>query len=53
MPAIFQLCQDLVGPEGVIANIGVHGQKVDLHLERLWSQKWVEPRAEPLIGSSG
>ena len=36
-PATFQLCQDLVAPGGVIANIGVHGQKADLHLERLWS----------------
>ncbi len=36
--ATFQLCQDIVAPGGVIANIGVHGQKVDLHLERLWSQ---------------
>lgn len=38
VPATFLLCQDLVGPGGIIANIGVHGQKVDLHLERLWSQ---------------
>lgn len=38
VPATFLLCQDLVGPGGTIANIGVHGQKVDLHLERLWSQ---------------
>ncbi|GAA4024437.1 zinc-dependent alcohol dehydrogenase family protein [Actimicrobium antarcticum] len=38
VPATFQLCQDLVAPGGVIANIGVHGQKVELHLERLWSQ---------------
>ena len=37
VPATFQLCQDLVAPGGVIANIGVHGQKTDLHLERLWS----------------
>jgi alcohol dehydrogenase len=37
VPATFQLCQDLVAPGGVIANIGVHGTKVDLHLERLWS----------------
>ena len=28
----------LVAPGGIIANIGVHGVKVDLHLERLWSQ---------------
>ena len=38
VPATFLLREDLVGPGGVIANIGVHGQKVDLHLERLWSQ---------------
>lgn len=36
--ATFDLCQDLVGPGGTIANVGVHGHKVDLHLERLWSQ---------------
>jgi alcohol dehydrogenase len=38
VPATFELCQDLVGPGGIIANVGVHGHKVDLHLERLWSQ---------------
>jgi alcohol dehydrogenase len=38
VPATFELCQDLVAPGGVIANIGVHGVKADLHLERLWSQ---------------
>lgn len=37
IPATFVLCQDLVAPGGIIANIGVHGTKVDLHLERLWS----------------
>ncbi|MBN8831805.1 MAG: zinc-dependent alcohol dehydrogenase family protein [Sphingomonadales bacterium] len=37
VPATFELCQDLVAPGGVIANVGVHGVKVDLHLERLWS----------------
>ncbi len=34
----FLICQDIVAPGGTIANIGVHGTKVDLHLERLWSQ---------------
>jgi alcohol dehydrogenase len=34
----FLICQDIVAPGGIIANIGVHGTKVDLHLERLWSQ---------------
>jgi len=37
VPATFLLCEDLVAPGGTIANIGVHGAKVDLHLERLWS----------------
>jgi alcohol dehydrogenase len=37
VPATFQLCQDIVAPGGVIANVGVHGKAVDLHLERLWS----------------
>src|SRR4029077_7953392 len=37
VPATFVLCEDLVAPGGTIANIGVHGKKVDLHLERLWA----------------
>lgn len=37
IPATFELCQALVAPGGVIANMGVHGRKVDLHLETLWS----------------
>ncbi len=38
VPATFNICEDIVAPGGIIANIGVHGTKVDLHLERLWSQ---------------
>jgi alcohol dehydrogenase len=38
VPSTFVLCQDLVAPGGIIANIGVHGSKVDLHLESLWSR---------------
>lgn len=38
VPATFQLCEQLVGPGGVIANIGVHGKPVELHLETLWSR---------------
>jgi alcohol dehydrogenase len=38
IPATFELCEEIVGPGGTIANVGVHGQKVDLHLERLWSR---------------
>lgn len=37
IPATFVLCQELVAAGGIIANIGVHGAKADLHLERLWS----------------
>lgn len=37
IPATFELCQDLVAAGGIIANIGVHGAKAELHLERLWS----------------
>jgi alcohol dehydrogenase len=38
IPATFALCQELVSPGGIIANIGVHGAKVDLHLETLWDR---------------
>ena len=38
IPASFITCGDIVAPGGVIANIGVHGVKVDLHLERLWDR---------------
>ncbi len=38
VPATFELCEELVAPGGVIANVGVHGAKVDLHLEELWSR---------------
>jgi alcohol dehydrogenase len=37
IPATFTLCEDIVAPGGTIANVGVHGCKVELHLERLWS----------------
>jgi alcohol dehydrogenase len=36
IPATFQLCQDIVPAGGNIANIGVHGKPVDLHIEKLW-----------------
>jgi alcohol dehydrogenase len=38
IPATFELCQKIIAPGGVIANIGVHGTKVDLHLESLWDR---------------
>lgn len=38
VPATFELCQQIIAPGGTIANIGVHGTKVDLHLENLWDR---------------
>jgi len=38
LPTTFELCQQLVAPGGTIANIGVHGTQVKLHLESLWSR---------------
>lgn len=38
IPATFELCEQIIAPGGVIANIGVHGVKVDLHLEQLWDR---------------
>jgi len=38
MAATFGICQEIVGAGGHIANIGVHGASVTLHLEKLWSQ---------------
>jgi alcohol dehydrogenase len=32
------LCEEIVAPGGTIANVGVHGTKVDLHLEHLWDR---------------
>src|SRR6202789_2545745 len=38
VPATFELCEQIIAPGGVIANIGVHGVPVALHLERLWDR---------------
>lgn len=38
IPATFELCESIVGAGGHIANIGVHGKSVSLHLETLWSK---------------
>ncbi len=36
VPATFDVCQKIVAPGGSIANVGVHGKPVELHLEELW-----------------
>ncbi len=38
IPATFELCTTIIAPGGIIANAGVHGTKVDLHLENLWDR---------------
>jgi len=38
IPATFELCEEIVAPGGIIANIGVHGHPVSLRLERLWDR---------------
>ena len=36
VPETFELCTALARPGGHIANVGVHGHSVELHLETLW-----------------
>jgi len=38
VPETFELAAKLIRPGGRVANIGVHGQPVTLHLERLWAR---------------
>ncbi|TYB33042.1 MAG: zinc-dependent alcohol dehydrogenase family protein [Flexistipes sinusarabici] len=38
IPATFELCQEIIAPGGRIANVGVHGKPVNLHLEQLWAK---------------
>ena len=38
IPQTFELCEKLLAPGGHLANIGVHGTKVELHLESLWDR---------------
>ncbi len=36
VPQTFELATELIRPGGRVANIGVHGHSVQLHLEKLW-----------------
>jgi len=38
IPATFGICQAIVAAGGRIANVGVHGKAVELHLETLWDR---------------
>ena len=41
IPSTFELCTAIIGAGGHVANIGVHGKSVTLHLETLWSRNIV------------
>jgi alcohol dehydrogenase len=38
LPATFDICQSILAAGGRLANIGVHGKPVELHLEKLWDR---------------
>jgi alcohol dehydrogenase len=38
LPATFDICQTIVAAGGRIANVGVHGKPLELHMEKLWSR---------------
>jgi alcohol dehydrogenase len=38
LPATFEICQAIVAAGGRIANVGVHGKPVELHMEKLWDR---------------
>ena len=38
VPQTFDMATELVRPGGNVANVGVHGKPVELHLEELWIQ---------------
>jgi alcohol dehydrogenase len=55
VPETFELCQSLVAVGGTIANVGVHGKSVGLHLESLWDKnitittKLVDTTTTPML----
>jgi alcohol dehydrogenase len=36
VPTTFDICQKIISAGGNIANVGVHGKPVELHIEELW-----------------
>jgi len=37
-PVTFDICQSIPAPGGHLANVGVHGKPVELHVEKLWDR---------------
>jgi len=42
IPKTFELCQNIVAVGGTIANLGVHGTKADIYMDKLWSMNLSE-----------
>ncbi len=40
IPQTFDICQKIITKGGHVANVGVHGKSVELHLEDLWIKKY-------------
>jgi len=38
VPTTFDICQSILAAGGRLANVGVHGKPVELHLEKLWDR---------------
>ncbi|MEO8049164.1 MAG: zinc-dependent alcohol dehydrogenase family protein [Acidobacteriota bacterium] len=38
LPVTFDICQAIVAPGGHLANVGVHGKPVLLHIDKLWDR---------------
>jgi alcohol dehydrogenase len=38
VPSTFELCEEIIARGDTIANVGVHGEKADFHLETLWDR---------------
>ena len=55
LPATFGICQAIVAAGGRIANVGVHGKPVELHMEKLWDRnigittRLVDTAATPML----
>jgi len=55
VPATFELCKKITASCGHIANIGMHGNKVNLYLEWLWkrnlkiTEKFIETLSTPML----
>jgi alcohol dehydrogenase len=41
LPSTFTMATEIVRPGGHVANVGVHGKSVELHIEKLWIQNIV------------